>query len=240
MADERTDRIDPNQPDVERDADHARDNPDPITGAPGSHPVGTGIGAAGGGAAGAAIGAVAGPPGAIAGAVVGAAIGAVAGGYAGKGVAEAINPTAEDAYWRENYRNRPYVRHGAEYDEYRPAYQYGWEAREHHAGRTFEEAEADLQREWESRPEEDRMEWAEARQPARDAWDRLEPRRPDRPAEGPHPGATAAEPGTAGVQPSHPGAVAPPSAQPGIGPQALPGTPRPEGASDWERERGRS
>ena len=32
-------------------------NPDPITGAPGSHPVGTGLGAAGAGAAGAAIGA---------------------------------------------------------------------------------------------------------------------------------------------------------------------------------------
>ena len=31
-------------------------NPDPITGAPGSHPVGTGIGAAGGAAAGVALG----------------------------------------------------------------------------------------------------------------------------------------------------------------------------------------
>ena len=31
-------------------------NRDPITGAPGAHPVGTGVGAAGGGAAGAAIG----------------------------------------------------------------------------------------------------------------------------------------------------------------------------------------
>ncbi|HEX2252893.1 MAG TPA: hypothetical protein VHQ65_06480, partial [Thermoanaerobaculia bacterium] len=33
------------------------DNPDPITGTPGSHPVGTGVGAASGGAAGAAVGA---------------------------------------------------------------------------------------------------------------------------------------------------------------------------------------
>ncbi|NJL23055.1 MAG: hypothetical protein HC895_23115, partial [Leptolyngbyaceae cyanobacterium SM1_3_5] len=35
-------------------------NPDPITGEPGAHPVGTGIGAAGAGAAGAAIGGVVG------------------------------------------------------------------------------------------------------------------------------------------------------------------------------------
>ncbi len=51
-------------------------NRDPITGAPGAHPLGTGIGAAAGGiAAGAAIGAVAGPVGALAGAVVGAVAG---------------------------------------------------------------------------------------------------------------------------------------------------------------------
>src|SRR6266487_6871524 len=51
-------------------------NPDPITGTPGSHPVGTGVGAAAGGSAatyaGAAIGAAAGGPvGAVVGGVVG-------------------------------------------------------------------------------------------------------------------------------------------------------------------------
>jgi uncharacterized protein (TIGR02271 family) len=72
----------------ERDA-----NPDPITGAPGSHPVGTGVGAVAGGlAAGAAAGSVAGPVGTVA----GAAVGAVAGGLAGKGVAEAVEPTTHD------------------------------------------------------------------------------------------------------------------------------------------------
>src|SRR5450759_938628 len=81
-------------------------NPDPITGAPGSHPVGTGIGAvAGGAAAGAAVGTVAGPVGTIA----GAAVGAIVGGLAGKGVAEAVNPTAEVAYWRENHLRQPYA-----------------------------------------------------------------------------------------------------------------------------------
>ena len=68
-------------------------NPDPITGAPGSHPVGTGIGAAAGGAAGVAGGMAAGAAAGTAGAgpiggAVGAAVGAVVGGLAGKGVAE--------------------------------------------------------------------------------------------------------------------------------------------------------
>src|SRR3982751_4572243 len=73
----------------ESNASDARDsNPDPITGAPGSHPIGTGIGAAGGGiAAGAAIGSFAGPVGTV----IGAVVGAVAGGLAGKGVAEMID-----------------------------------------------------------------------------------------------------------------------------------------------------
>ena len=66
-------------------------NRDPMTGAPGSHPVGTAAGAVAGGlAAGAAAGTVAGPVGTG----VGAAVGAVVGGLAGKAIAEQIDPTA--------------------------------------------------------------------------------------------------------------------------------------------------
>src|SRR5919198_17872 len=92
-------------------------NEDPISGAPGAHPVGVGVGAAAGGAAtGAAVGSVAGPVGTAG----GIAAGAVVGGLAGKAVAEQIDPTAEDAYWRDNYQNRPYFEQGATYDEYQP------------------------------------------------------------------------------------------------------------------------
>src|SRR5271170_477370 len=105
-------------------------NRDPITDEPGAHPVGTGVGAAAAGAAaGAAGGLIAGP----AGAAVGAVIGAVAGGLAGKGVAESIDPTVEDGYWRDNYAHRPYYNQATSYDEYQPAYRYGWESRSKHA-----------------------------------------------------------------------------------------------------------
>lgn len=63
-------------------------HPDPITGEPGAHPVGVGVGALGAGAAGAALGSIGGPIGML----IGAAIGAVAGGLAGKEVA-ATNET---------------------------------------------------------------------------------------------------------------------------------------------------
>jgi phage tail tape-measure protein len=69
-------------------------NLDPITGAPGAHPVGVGLGAAAGGiAAGAAAGTVAAGP---VGTVVGAAVGAIAGGLGGKAVAEHFDPTVAE------------------------------------------------------------------------------------------------------------------------------------------------
>ena len=103
-------------PDVDRNKDANRD---PITGTPGSHPVGTGLGAAAGGIAGGiGAGALAGSMGGPIGTAVGAVVGAVAGGLAGKGIAEVIDPTAEETYWRTNYESRPYVRSGSSFDDY--------------------------------------------------------------------------------------------------------------------------
>ena len=98
-----------------------------LTGAPGSHPVGTAVGAAAGGiAAGAAAGTLAAGP---VGTVVGAAIGAVAGGLAGKAVAESIDPTVVDTHWEGRYDREPYYESGMTYDDYAPSYRLGADAR---------------------------------------------------------------------------------------------------------------
>jgi len=157
-----------------RDDVEGSPNRDPISGEPGAHPVGVGLGAAGLGAAGAAIGTAAGPVGSVVGGAVGAVVGAVVGGLAGKGVAEAIDPTVEDAYWRENYSSRPYVDAGSRYDDYAPAYQYGWEARSRYAGRSFDEVEPELGRDWSADPTRSHLGWDKARHATRDAWDRIE------------------------------------------------------------------
>ena len=160
---------DPNRP---MDKDGRPDaNRDPISGAPGSHPVGVGVGASGGGAAGAAIGGAVGGP---IGAVAGAAVGAIAGGLAGKGAAEAVNPTVEDAYWRDNYKTRPYITSGQTYDTYRPAYQYGWESAGRYKGKKFDDVEPELRRNWETNPTYSRMQWDNAKGAVRDAWHRVE------------------------------------------------------------------
>ncbi|HUE95081.1 MAG TPA: hypothetical protein VMN39_00385 [Longimicrobiaceae bacterium] len=147
-------------------------NRDPITNAPGAHPVGSGIGAAGGAVAGAAIGAAGGPVGIVAGGVIGGLVG----GLAGKGVAEYIDPTHEHKYWQENFRDRDYVAEDAEYDEYAPAYQYGWESycviAKEEGPKQFDDAEPDLGRKWEEHRSESDLPWESARPAARDAWNR--------------------------------------------------------------------
>lgn len=146
-------------------------NRDPITGAPGSHPVGTGLGAAAGGmAAGAAAGTVAGPVGTA----LGAAVGAVAGGLVGKGIAEKIDPTVEDAYWRDNFRNEPYYQSGFNYDEYRPAYRTGWEGRARYAGRNFEDVERDLATDYERNRGSSSLDWQRSREAVRAGWNRVD------------------------------------------------------------------
>ena len=158
--------------DLDRDAVKKTDaNRDPISGAPGAHPIGTGVGAAGAGTTGAVIGGVVGGP---VGAAVGGAIGAVVGGLAGKGVAEAVNPTVEDAYWRTNYATRPYVAADRAYEHYQPAYRYGWESRTAFRDRPWNEAEGDLERGWDKFKGTSRLTWAEAKDATKDAWHRVE------------------------------------------------------------------
>ena len=144
-------------------------NPDPITGAPGSHPVGTGVGAAGGAATGAAIGGIGGPVGMA----VGGVIGAVVGGLAGKGVAEQIDPTVEEAYWKDQFRSEPYFAadQGHTYDDYGPAYRHGWD--NYDRNRSFEESEPELSERWEHAKDKSRLTWDKARGAVRASWDRV-------------------------------------------------------------------
>jgi hypothetical protein len=60
------------------------------------------------------------------------------------------------------------------YDDYAPAYRYGWESRTRHTGRTWDQVENDLSRGWHSARAHSRLTWDRAKLAARDAWDRVE------------------------------------------------------------------
>jgi len=172
MSNDRFDRIKNSPKDVRDDL-----NADPISGEPGAHPIGTGVGAAGGAAAGAAVGAAGGPVGAA----VGGVVGAVVGGLAGKGVGEAVNPTEEAAFWRDNAVETPYYSDARttysdlDYDrDYNAAYRVGYENRgAYDANTRFEDVESDLKVKWEQAKGQSRLNWEQAKFAVRDAWNRV-------------------------------------------------------------------
>lgn len=135
-----------------------------------SRVVGAGVGVAGGAAAGAAIGTAVAPG---VGTAVGAAIGAIAGGFGGSAAADYIDPVEEEKYWEQNHTSRPYYREGTSFEEYRPAYRYGVESAQRYPGKSFNEIESRLGRNWpQYRGDGSHLGWSKARDAARDAHER--------------------------------------------------------------------
>ena len=97
----------------------------------------------------------------------------MAGGLAGNKFADSIDPAAEEAYWRENSSNRPYVTGGATFNEYRPAYSYGVDAHRRFEGRSFEQVEPELMREWDRVKGMSSLTWENAKHAVRDSWQRV-------------------------------------------------------------------
>ena len=87
-----------------------------------------------------------------------------------------FDPSAEDAYWRDNYIHRPYADQTLSYDYYRPAYRYGWESRTRFMNRRWDQVEKDLGRGWRENRGPSRLGWTDAKQAARDAWVRVDQR----------------------------------------------------------------
>ncbi len=125
--------------------------------------------ALGGAMSGALVGTVAGPVGAV----VGAAVGAVAAGFAGNAVAESVDAKAERAYWQDRYAERPYVPQGSDFDDYGPAYGYGVDTYVREPALSFDDAEAELSRNWTAARGTSGLDWDRARPAAREAWWRV-------------------------------------------------------------------
>lgn len=68
------------------------------------------------------------------------------------------------------YRDAPYYSAGRSWDDYAPAYRYGEDSQRKHAGKRFDELEAELSRNWESARDASRLGWVEARGAVEDAW----------------------------------------------------------------------
>jgi hypothetical protein len=142
--------------------------PDPASGKSGL--VGTGIGAAAGAAAGGAIGGMGGPVGVA----VGVAAGAVAGGLIGKTTGEALTPANDDSIWRRHFDEEGFANRGT-FDDFLPAFRAGAETWNRHrtSGKSFAELEGETQHEFEANRRGSQLDWAQAREAARSAWNYL-------------------------------------------------------------------
>ena len=131
----------------------------------------------GGGITGAAAGAVVGGAvGGPAGAAVGAVAGAVAGAAAADKIQDKLDPKIEEVYWQQHYYTRPYYKSGDPYENYLPAYRFGWESaiRKDYAGKNFDEIEPQLRSEWTKSGAA--SDWITIRDIVRDGFDRVRSR----------------------------------------------------------------
>lgn len=157
--------VNPNDPNV-RDPEHKHE----LGGTLGMTIGGVAGGIAAGAAAGAGIGAAAGPIGVVAGAAIGGAIG----GAAGESIAREVNPTEEEKYWSETYKTRPYITNKqADFETYRSAYRYGIDTYNQYPDREFDDLEPSIRNNWGAARGASTLEWNEARDASRDAYDRL-------------------------------------------------------------------
>lgn len=80
---------------------------------------------------------------------------------------------AQNRYWREHFQEEPYYQQGQRFDAYEPAYKLGMQARGEYQGKQFSDVEDKLRQQYEAQPQAQRtLDWTEAKQAARAAWDR--------------------------------------------------------------------
>lgn len=80
----------------------------------------------------------------------------------------------EDAWWRDNFPGRPYAA-GRTYEEFQPAYQYGFDSARQHSGKVWSEVEESLRTGWdkfEGKPAGGAA-WENIKDAVKDAWDQV-------------------------------------------------------------------
>lgn len=78
----------------------------------------------------------------------------------------------EEAYWRQNYRTRPYAS-GRDFDYFSPGYRYGYEAANRYRGRDWNDVQSELSRDWNTYEHRGQSTWEQMKDAVKDAWDRI-------------------------------------------------------------------
>ena len=91
-----------------------------------------------------------------------------------------LNPQTEkdwneaDRFWRDRYAQESYHDPELPYGEYQSAYRAGYEGYGRYPGQTYEQAEAQLESDWEGGKGDVAIAWHKARHAVKAAWQRAE------------------------------------------------------------------
>ena len=78
----------------------------------------------------------------------------------------------EDKHWRDSYGTRPYGQ-GMDYDTLQGGYRYGYESASRYTGKSWDDVERDLERDWDRYEYRGQSTWQQVKDAVRDAWDRV-------------------------------------------------------------------
>lgn len=99
-------------------------------------------------------------------------------GQAGRGPSIAgkrmLDSSDYNRHFADDFKNSRFFRSGSEWQDYEPAYQYGYESFDRHRGRRFEEVESELAQAWNTTRRGSKLAWEEAKEAVRDGWHYLE------------------------------------------------------------------
>jgi hypothetical protein len=88
-------------------------------------------------------------------------------------VAEAVNPTVEEQYWRENHASQSYATQEYGYEHFAPAYRVGYEAVAKYPGKDFDEIDDELALDYQKYQPGDALPWDQVRPATRAAWTKV-------------------------------------------------------------------
>ena len=79
----------------------------------------------------------------------------------------------DQAWWRENFRNRPYVTADRRFEDYEPGYRFAYQSQSRYRGKNFNEVEPSLRSDWNNYEGRGTSTWDHVKESVRDAWDHL-------------------------------------------------------------------
>jgi hypothetical protein len=83
-----------------------------------------------------------------------------------------VDPVIEESHWREHFTAEPYYDATYAFEDYLPAWRTGWEGIGKYPGKSFEQAERDLQADFHWNRGQSRLLWEQARDAVRAGFER--------------------------------------------------------------------